>query len=140
METRCRREITILPSMCDGAGRLSIPDTFALFMDIAAEHANALGCGVYDMAEKGLYWLTVRTRVRFTRRPALMEKAVLTTWPEAPGRLRANRDYLLEGPGGILAAGKTEWAVLDQATGKLRSPVPLQIMRGRGTRPFWCRF
>ncbi len=122
MENSLRKTFPILPSMCDQSARLGIPDTVDLFMDIAAEHAQALGCGLRSLGEKGLFWLTVRTRVRFFRRPALMEEVALTTWPEAPGRLRANRDYLLEGDGGLLAAGRTEWAVLEQATGKLRSP------------------
>lgn len=120
MDNRFRKELVILPSRCDSSGRLGIPDTFALFMDIAAEHAQALGCGIRDLGERGLFWLTVRTRVRFARRPDMMEKAVLTSWPEAPGRLRSDRDYLLEGEGGLLAAGKTEWAVLEQSTGRLR--------------------
>ena len=122
MENRFRKEILILPSLCDSSGRLGIPDTFALFMDIASEHAQALGCGIGALGERGLFWLTVRTRVRFFRRPAMMERVALVTWPEAPGRLRADRDYLLEGEGETLAAGKTEWAVLDQTTGRLVSP------------------
>ena len=119
MENRLQKSVTILPSLCDHRGELSIPDTFALFMDIASEHAHNLGCGIYDLGKQGLYWLTVRTRVRFFRRPAMMEQVTLFTWPEAPGKLRADRDYLLEGGGAVLAAGKTEWAVLDQNTGRL---------------------
>lgn len=122
MENRFTKEIVILPSLCDSAGKLGIPDTFALFMDIASEHADALGCGIGALGKKDLFWLTVRTRVRFFRRPALMERAVLSTWPEAPGRLRAERDYRLEQEGELLAAGRTEWAVLDQRTGRLISP------------------
>ena len=122
MENRYRKEIVILPSVCDSAALLGIPDTFALFMDIASEHAAALGCGIRELEERGLFWLTVRTRVRFFRRPGMMDRATLSTWPEAPGRLRAERDYLLEQNGEVLAAGKTEWGVLDQASGKLISP------------------
>ena len=69
MENRIEKEIVILPSLCDGSGRLGIPDAFALFMDIASEHAEALGCGIGALGKKGLFWLTVRTRVRFFRRP-----------------------------------------------------------------------
>ena len=122
MENRFGKEITILPSLCDSAALLGIPDTFGLFMDVASEHAAALGCGIRELGEKGLFWLTVRTRVRFFRRPALMERVTLSTWPEAPGRLRAERDYLMEQEGRVLAAGKTEWGVLDQASGRLISP------------------
>lgn len=122
MENRLQKSLIILPSLCDRRGELSIPDTFALFMDIASEHAHGMGCGYYDLGRDGLYWLTVRTRVRFFRRPALMEQVTLTTWPEAPGKLRADRNYLLEQEGQTLVAGKTEWAVLDRASGRLVPP------------------
>ena len=119
MQNKYAKELTILPSACDSAAALGIPDVFALFMDIATEHACALGCGLDVLGPRGLFWLTVRTRVKFFRRPKMLERVVLSTWPEAPGKLRVNRCYTLEGRGGVLAAGKTEWAVLDQNTGRL---------------------
>ncbi len=109
----------ILPSVCDSSARLGIPDTFALFMDAATEHALILGCGLDVLAPRGLFWLAVRTRVRFLRRPNMFERVTLSTWPEQPGKLRADRDYLIEQDGAVLVAGKTEWTVLDQRTGRL---------------------
>jgi len=119
MENKYTKELTILPSMCDSAAVLGVPDTFVLFMDIATEHARALGCGIDALAPRGLFWLTVRTRVRFARRPGMLERVMLSTWPEPTGKLRADRDYLMEKDGETLAAGKTEWAVLDRTTGRL---------------------
>ena len=119
MENRRTKTLVILPSLCDSSARLGIPDTFALFMDAATEHACALGCGLDVLAPRGLFWLTVRTRVRFFRRPAMLERVRVSTWPETPDRLRANRDYTLEADGELLAAGKTEWTVLDQTAGRL---------------------
>lgn len=113
------KELTILPSLCDSSAALGVPDTFALFMDIATEHACALGCGLDVLSPRGLFWLTVRTRVRFFRRPKLFERVSLSTWPEMPGKLRTNRDYTIEQNGTLLAAGKTEWTVLDTASGRL---------------------
>ncbi len=113
------KEIAILPSLCDSSARLGVPDTFALFMDAATEHACALGCGIDVLGPRGLFWLTVRTRVRFYRRPDMLERVTLATWPEVPGKLRANRSYTIEKDGAPLAAGRTEWAVLDQSTGRL---------------------
>ncbi len=120
MTNKLSKEITILPSVCDSSAALGVPDTFALFMDIATEHACALGCGIDALAPRGLFWLTVRTRVRFFRRPKMLERVTLSTWPEPPGKLKADRDYTLEQNGTLLAAGKTEWTVLDQKTGRLR--------------------
>ena len=119
MENRYTKEYTILPGACDSGAQLGIPDTFALFMDVATEHACALGCGVDALGQRGLFWLTVRTRVRFHRRPKLLERVSVSTWPERPGKLRTDRDYTIEQDGESLAAGKTEWTVLDQHTGRL---------------------
>lgn len=119
MRVKYTKELTVLPSMCDSAAALGVPDTFALFMDAATEHSCALGCGLDVLGPRGLFWLTVRTRVKFFRRPKMLERAILSTWPEAPGKLRANRCYTIEGRGGPLVAGKTEWAVIDQNTGRL---------------------
>lgn len=119
MNNKYIRELTILPGACDSGAALGIPDAFALFMDIATEHACAAGYGIDALGPRGLFWLTVRTRVRFIRRPAMLERVTLTTWPEMPGKLRANRDYTISRGGELLVAGKSEWTVLDMKSGKL---------------------
>ena len=119
MENRFSKPLTVLPSLCDSGARLGVPETFALFMDAATEHACALGCGIDTLAPRGLFWLAVRTRVRFHRRPKMLERVTLLTWPEKCGRLRADRDYRIEQDGVPLVEGKTEWTVLDQTTGRL---------------------
>ena len=113
------RELTILPSMCDAEGKLGVPNAFALFMDIATEHAEALRIGMTDLMPQGLFWLTARTRLRFHRRPGMIERVEAVTWPETPERSRCNRDYLLRGGDEILIEGKTEWMVLNMNTGRL---------------------
>ena len=142
MQDKYTKELTILPSVCDSTAALGVPDTFALFMDIATEHSCALGCGLDVLGPRGLFWLTVRTRVKFFRRPKMLERVTLSTWPEAPGKLRVNRCYAIEGGGGLLAAGKTEWAVLDQSTGRLHpmedvfAPDPASLPESVWDEPF----
>lgn len=120
MESRIQNSIIISPSICDSSGRLGIPDTASLFMDIAAEHSDILGIGQHRLGAEGGFWLTIKTMMRFHRRPDLGETAVVSTWPEPPEKRRCFRDYLLSGKDGVLAAGKTEWGVLDINTGRLR--------------------
>ena len=116
--------MTVPLSLCDSTGRLGEPGVFSLFMDMATEHAESLGIGLEAMSRKHFFWLTVRTRIRFRRRPRLLEETELVTWPEKAGAMRCDRDYLLRTPGGeILAEGKTEWAVLDTRTGR---PAPMR--------------
>lgn len=114
-----RKEAIIPISRCDFEGVLGIPETFSLMMDLATEHAQSIDLGVGTLGKKHLFWLAVRTRVHFLKRPKLEEKVVLSTWPEQPQRLRNNRSYLIEKDGERLVEGKTEWAILDTETNRL---------------------
>ncbi|MBR5381392.1 MAG: hypothetical protein IK136_02095 [Oscillospiraceae bacterium] len=112
-------EVTILPSMLDWDLKLDTAFTFSLFMDLAAQHAEATDIGTTTLSPRGQFWLTVRTRIRFIRRPGLMEKATAATWAEPPGKFKCIRYYTLKQGDETLVEGKTEWAVLDIRTGRL---------------------
>ena len=51
--------------MCDNTGGIGIPAIFSLFMDLATEHGAMIKMGAEDLAEKGLFWLTVKTKVKW---------------------------------------------------------------------------
>lgn len=120
MEAKLSRELTVLPSLCDAQLKLSIPDLFAQFMDVATLHAEQLGVGANALVSKGVSWITVKTKVRILRRPRLLETVAVSTRPLVPEKVRAIREYRLEKDGELLAEGKTEWAVIDLATGRPR--------------------
>ena len=111
--------MVILPSVTDSSGKLSIPDCFSLFMDAAAVHAPMLKCGTEDLARQGLFWLTVRSKIKIFRRPRMMEEVVVSTWPEESKETRCNRDYSITQNGETLVLGKTLWAVLNTKTNRL---------------------
>ena len=106
--------------MADASGKLSLHNTFSIFMDIAAVHAQMLGIGLYDLARRDLFWLTVKTQICFFERPAIMDRVIARTWPEQPGKLRGNRSYeIRRSDGKLMIAGKTEWAVINTKTNQL---------------------
>lgn len=117
MNTIYTRSLLVDPSMCDFSGRMAVADIFALFQNIASEHAEELGVGFRDMSARGKFWLTVRTRVRFHRRPGLMRTVQASTWPAAPGTNRCDRFYRMCDGERVLAEGRTEWCVYDVARG-----------------------
>lgn len=121
MDGRMDKPVLIVPSMCDDMARLSYPGTFSLFMDAAAEHAESIGVGMKPMLEKGLFWLTVKTKVRFYDRPNMMESVTVSTWPGIPEKIRCERYYTLTAGARLLAEGKTEWAIMETTSGKLKS-------------------
>ena len=120
MECKMRKDITVGLSMCDHTGVLAVPHLFSLFMDLASEHGDAIGLGMDALGKLGLFWLTVKTKIRIARRPRLLERITAVTWPEKPGRIRCNRFYrLTDNAGELLAEGKTEWTMLEVSTGRL---------------------
>ena len=106
-------DIRILPSQVDFQCKLGYYETFKLFMDMANEHASILGVGQSALMDKGLFWLTVKTRFRFIRRPLMGQKVQVQTWPVKPLSLRTDRCYRLCDENGVLVEGRTEWAVMD---------------------------
>ena len=113
MRAVLEKQIMILPGMCDSTARLGIPDAFSLCMDLATEHAEELGCGLNALMPQGKFWLTVKTKLRFYRRPRMTETVTASTWPEKPGSMRCLRDYLVRSDDEILVAGKTQWAIVN---------------------------
>ena len=111
---------TVIPiSLCDRDSKLSYPAHFSLFMDLAGEHGPQIGLGLDDPAMKDLFWLTVKTKIRFYNRPSLLQQVLLSTWPEKPGRVRTNRLYTIKCGDLLLSEGKTEWALINTVTGRL---------------------
>jgi acyl-ACP thioesterase len=50
----------------------------------------------------------------------MSEKVTLATWPQKAVRVRANRHYTISDSEGVAVLGKTEWAVINTASGKLQ--------------------
>lgn len=125
MEGSYQKQVVVTPSRCDATSRLSLHSIFVLFQDIASEHAESLGIGGAALVEKGLFWLTVRTRVKVYSRPRMMQEATVQTWlgKFAPGDLRTDRYYRLTCGGRLVAEGRTEWAILrlaDNSVARMR--------------------
>lgn len=116
MEVIYSREMRVPSSRCGPDGKLSVPAAFELVMDMATEHAEELGMGLAALRKRGLIWVAVRARIRFFRWPGMLERVTITTWPEKPGAIRCCRDVTLSAGEEILAAARTEYAVLDLAS------------------------
>ena len=122
MEGKFTQPLTVPLSRCDDTGRLSLVGALAEFMDMATLHAEMIGVGGAAMAQKHLFWLTVRTRIRFYQRPAMLQTVDLTTWPGAIDGMRCARYYTMTRGDRMLAEAKTQWAVFDT---EVKRPVPV---------------
>lgn len=118
MLCKLEKNSKILVSQSDNRGRFSIPSVFSLFGDLASEHAPIIGLGSDVLAEKGLFWVAVRTKIKINRLPLMNDNVLAESWPEAPGRVRCVRYYSLSDFGGSLIEGKTEWAIINIESGR----------------------
>lgn len=144
MEQIYEQELFITPSLADARGRLSWPGAFTVCQDLAGIHAERLGVGLGAMAEKSLFWLTVRTKIRILDFPRLGEIVTARTWPEKPGALRCNRSYEIVRDSEVLVLGRTEWAVMNTETRALTPaaglfPADLPFDRGAALSESFAR-
>lgn len=119
MILKLEKDLMVLPSQCDDTACLSVNSVFGIFQDLASEHAPLMGMGAPDLAKDGLFWLTVKTKIRLHRRPEMLSMMHAVSWPEQPGKIRCNRYYRLTDEDGLLAEGKTEWAIVHLETNRL---------------------
>ncbi len=108
----------LFPTYCGADKCLSVSGAFSLILNAAAAHSEYIGTGCEDMKKRGLFWLMVRSRIRFHRRPAMMEECKLTTWPGRPKHFLCDRYYALSAGTELLLEARNEWAVLDLESGK----------------------
>ena len=120
MENKLVREINVPLSQSDNQGLMSTPGAFALFMDMASEHAGYIGMGMDTILEKGLIWLVSKTKLVIHRRPAMFSKVTVTTWPGEGVKARSNRYYKMEQDGQLIMEAKNEWAIYHLETAKLK--------------------
>lgn len=98
--------------------RQYIPDVINLFMGLAAEHGTELGVGFDDLSKSGLIWVISKNKVHINRLPETEGSLTATTWPTKAGKIRCNRYYTACDDKGEFAVGKSEWAIVEVATGK----------------------
>ena len=121
MEHTFTKDLVVDPSICDATGSLGHVNIFALFQDIASEHAEQIGVGGAAMTARDVFWLTVHTRVQFFGKAYMMQNITASTWPGIckPNDRRCFRYYRLMRKDRVIAQGKTEWAIINTKTGRL---------------------
>ena len=118
---------SILYGATDYSGRLGIYDTFKECMELAGIHAKKLDMAQNDLMKRGLFWLTVKTRIRFypENKPLMGAPVTEETWPRKPLSFKTDRYYRISNESGLVAEGITEWAIMDFKNGRLANIPPL---------------
>lgn len=119
MSNKLTKNTSLKLSLCDNTARMSIYSIFTLFMDMATDHADVLKVSSKELGDE-LFWIVTRTKVHINRRPEISEPITLSTWPQAPVRVRTNRCYTISDSDSVVISGKSEWTVLNVSSGKLQ--------------------
>ena len=119
--TECRfsRDIIILPSMCDGNSRLSIPAAFDIFQNTATLHADRLDIGPAGMNRRNYFWIISKTVMHLDRLPDMMEHVEARTWIQPADRAKCERDFAVFSGDEPILMCRSIWAVMSHETGRL---------------------
>lgn len=101
--------------------RGEMPMTLAAerLIEIATNHANALGIGYATLSPLGVGWVLSRLSIKMLRTPRINEYYTITTWIESWNRLLSERCFRFDdGEGKVIGWGRTTWATIDVATRK----------------------
>lgn len=101
---------------CGVNGCMKLQLLMDCLQDIAAEHAELLGCGMEDLIANKRIWVLSRLRIRILRFPVLKEKLELLTYPSGHDRLQAHREYRISCGNEDLVQGSSAWVMLDGNT------------------------
>ena len=118
MRNKLEKQLIIPISQCDNKSCLNITGIFNIFMDLATEHGAEIGVGMDVLAEKGLFWVASKTKIKINHTPAMLSRVSAATWPETPNRIRCNRYYYIKNDETTLVEGKTEWIMVDAESGR----------------------
>jgi len=102
--------------------QLKLSMLFSYFQDVASFAAYELGVGITELAENnGIAWILMRIRVEIERMPVWNEEITIETWPQEPGKLEIERDFIVrDSEGKIIVRAVSAWVLMDLKERKLK--------------------
>ena len=88
-----------------------------MFQDMAALHANELGCGYEACKENSLAWIILYNKIEIVKPPKYFTDVIVETWPKPHRRIEHNREYLMKDKdNNVLVKGISNWAIINYET------------------------
>lgn len=97
-------------------GTLPLSTLVADVIQVATDHANALGVGYSRLIEDGNSWVLSRLTIEVDRMPRIHEDYSLTTWIEGFNRHFSERNFELRASGVTIGYMRTVWVAINVAT------------------------
>ena len=102
----------------DFKGVMRLSSMLRHFQEAANNHVNTLGIGIADMeANNHIAWILARVRIAVTRYPKLNEELTIETWPQLPGAIEFQRDFIIkDASGNSIVEALSSWVIIDTKT------------------------
>lgn len=116
---------------CDASGELKLYSLLDRLQDAAAEHADKLNVGMYELAEMRLIWVLSRLKIRLDQPVSLGDDLKVITYPCGVQRIFAQRCYDLRIGGKRVGCGGSFWLPVNMVTGRpvnAKKVLPPEIM------------
>ncbi len=111
-----RRRFTVHSFDVDAFQTLALPALAGYLEEVAARHADVLGCGLDVLRARGCTWVLIRQRIEIAAPIALGDELEIETWPSGIDRLQVGREFLVRRDGGVVARCSTAWIVVELAS------------------------
>ncbi|MCH5231468.1 MAG: hypothetical protein J1F43_06705 [Muribaculaceae bacterium] len=119
MEPFIEKTYFLSASDANAEGELSLTSLTTNIIDIATDHANALGIGNPSMADMRAGWVLSRITIDMEEVPKVNSHYVLRTWIEDFNRHYSARCFSIKSPEGkVYGYGRTIWLIIDAVTHK----------------------
>ncbi|UJL46041.1 acyl-ACP thioesterase [Virgibacillus sp. NKC19-16] len=109
--------------------KLKLSTLFSYFQEVASLASAQLGAGIDVLANNyGVAWILMRIRVEIDRMPEWKEEFTIETWPQEPGKLEFERDYIVRDQDGApIIRAVSVWVIMDLEERKVKRASHIQL-------------
>lgn len=116
MECTVNRCISV--SRCGADGKMRLDQALDEFMDLSAIDSTKLNHGVEAQEKLGLHWVVVKNKIRVFEAPRMFQELRLMVDFRKTEGLNAEREFAFLDGDKPMIAGKSQFVILDNKTGK----------------------
>ena len=114
MERIYRREFYLAAGDATPEQSMPIGEVFDRCIEVATDHANALGVGYDDLKLHGQSWVLSRVAIEMVRYPKVNETYSVETWVDSFNRAFSERYFrLYDAAGDVIGDARSTWVAID---------------------------
>ena len=117
---------TIQPQDVDFTLRASVTSIISYMLNVAGTDAHSKGFGVAALQGHSFTWVLSRLAVDITTKPAQYEDVAIDTWVNEFNRLSSTRNFRMHANGMQVAAGVSQWCMLNMES---RQVVDMSLLK-----------